>query len=258
MIDKHRISNNFTNEQSAELFGVRINDLPLDRLLDNITSCANDNKRMIIANVNIHAMNLAYEQPDFRDCLNEADVVFCDGIGVMLGVRLTKQPLIHRYTPPDWIRELCFRCVQNEHALFLLGARDCVAQRAASVLQAEFPELQIAGAHHGFFNKHTDSSENLAIIQKINESEANILLIGFGMPLQELWLAENWSRLNVNIGLPVGALFDYVAGEVVRVPRWMTDNGFEWFGRLVIEPRRLWRRYIIGNPLFSGASSNNA
>ncbi len=70
------------------------------------------------------------------------------------------------------------------------------------------------------------------------------------MPLQEQWILENFNDLQVNIIMPVGAMFDYVAGDVVRAPQWMTDHGFEWLGRLIIEPRRLWKRYIVGNPLF--------
>jgi N-acetylglucosaminyldiphosphoundecaprenol N-acetyl-beta-D-mannosaminyltransferase len=75
-------------------------------------------------------------------------------------------------------------------------------------------------------------------------------VVGFGMPAQEKWILENWNSLNVHIVFPVGAFFDYLAGDVVRAPRWMTDHGLEWLGRLLIEPRRLWKRYVIGNPLF--------
>lgn len=250
MNERSKIGDDFTTRQYVELFGIQIDDLPLNHLLDAITNCVNDDQRMIVANVNIHAMNLVYDHLDFRNCINEADIVFCDGVGVMLGSRLTRQRLTHRYTPPDWIRKLCLRCVENEHSLFLLGARDGVAQQAASILLDEFPELKIAGIYHGFFNKRVGSSENQAIIQAINSVKPHILLVGFGMPLQELWLIENWDSINVNVALPVGALLDYVAGEVFRAPRWMTDNGLEWFGRLLIEPKRLWRRYLIGNPLF--------
>jgi N-acetylglucosaminyldiphosphoundecaprenol N-acetyl-beta-D-mannosaminyltransferase len=92
--------------------------------------------------------------------------------------------------------------------------------------------------------------ENESVIAIINRLRPNILIVGFGMPLQERWLMENWDRIHANIGLTGGAVFDYISGNVPRAPRWMTDHGFEWLGRLLVEPSRLWRRYLIGNPLF--------
>lgn len=88
------------------------------------------------------------------------------------------------------------------------------------------------------------------VIEKINKVRPNILLVGFGMPVQEYWLQENWEKIDTNIALTGGAVFDYLSGELRRAPRWMTDHGLEWLGRLIIEPRRLWKRYIIGLPLF--------
>ncbi len=132
---------------------------------------------------------------------------------------------------------------------FLLGAKPGIADKAAQKLIDRFPDLKIT-THHGYFDKTTDSEENQRIIRKINASKANILVVGFGMPLQEKWLKENWDSLNVNIGFPAGALFDYISGELKRGPRWMTNNGLEWLARLLIEPRRLFWRYVIGNTLF--------
>ncbi len=117
-------------------------------------------------------------------------------------------------------------------------------------MQARFPNLQIAGTQHGYFNKGTHSAENEEVLTIINAAAPNILIVGFGMPLQERWCKENWERLNANILLTGGAVFDYASGELRRGPAWMTENGLEWLARLIIEPRRLWRRYILGNPHF--------
>ena len=95
--------------------------------------------------------------------------------------------------------------------------------------------------------KKIDSEESCAVIQDINNCEVDVLMVGLGMPLQEQWIEENWSFLNSSVALPVGAAIDYFAGEVYRAPRWITGIGLEWLARLVVEPRRLWRRYLIGN-----------
>ena len=234
----------------VNLLGVTIDPLPLQDLLGRMEQALRENQRLLIANVNTHALNLAAEHPDFRTLLNRADIVFCDGIGVRLGAWLTGQRLPHRYTPPDWIDELCRRCRDGGHSLFFLGAKPGVAERAARILAARWPGLTIAGAQHGYFDKTPGSAENDQMVAQINAARPQVLLVGFGMPLQEEWLDANWSGLDVNVALTVGALFDYVAGEVPRPPRWMTDHGLEWLGRLLIEPGRLWRRYLVGNPLF--------
>jgi N-acetylglucosaminyldiphosphoundecaprenol N-acetyl-beta-D-mannosaminyltransferase len=142
------------------------------------------------------------------------------------------------------------KCAQHEYSFFLLGAKPGVAERAAAAIQKNAPGLRISGVYHGYFDKSASSPENKMVLDRINSNSTHILLVGFGMPLQEKWLQENWEALQINVALPVGAMFDFLAGETPRGPRWLTDHGFEWLTRLIIEPRRLWRRYLIGIPLF--------
>lgn len=237
--------------RSISLLGVRIHSISVPDLIQRMSTAIDTAQRLIVANVNVHAMNIAYEQDRFREFLNrQAGIVFCDGNGVRLGAKLTGNQIDYRYTPPDWINDLCSQCEAQGYSIYLLGARQEVVSKAAATLQEQHPKLKIAGTQHGYFDKSVDHPENKAVVEKINQANPDILIVAFGMPLQEYWIMENWDALNAKIALPVGALFDYIAGEVYRAPRWITDNGFEWLARLVIEPRRLWRRYIIGNPLF--------
>jgi len=234
----------------VKILGVNITNLPLPNIFDHISSAIQLHNRIMLSYVNIHALNLAYSAPWFRDFLNRADIVFCDGYGVMLGARMLGQKLEHRFTPPDWIGRLCELCVHNDYSLYLIGSKPDVAEKAAQKLRAAYPGVNISGTMHGYFDKTAGSTENEAVVAAINRVKPNILIVGFGMPLQEQWIQENFARLEVNVFLPVGAALDYVAGEVRRGPRWMTDHGLEWLARLAIEPRRLWKRYLIGNPLF--------
>jgi N-acetylglucosaminyldiphosphoundecaprenol N-acetyl-beta-D-mannosaminyltransferase len=197
----------------------------------------------------MHAVNIAYTLPWFREFLNQSHLTFCDGIGIKLAANITGQPLHYRFTPPDFIDHICEIVVRSGWRIFFLGAKPGVALRAAGRLSAKFPSLQIA-THHGYFNMSSDGPENKLVIEQINQFRPQILVLGFGMPLQEKWSVENLASLHANIVFPAGAMFDYLSGELPRAPSWMTDHGFEWLGRLMIEPRRLWRRYIIGNPLF--------
>ena len=236
--------------RNVSVLGVRIHALSLEQLLSLILQVSLHQERAIVANVNVRALNLACEASWFRAFLNQSEIVFCDGFGVKWCARLLGARLPERFTPPDWLPRLAELAVQHGLTFFFVGSRPGVAAAAAAHLQAQSPTLKIVGTQHGEFDKTLGSLENEAVVQAINAARPNILLVGFGMPLQEKWLLENWERLNGNVALPVGAALDYLAGATRRGPRWMTDHGLEWLARLLIEPRRLWRRYLIGNPLF--------
>jgi N-acetylglucosaminyldiphosphoundecaprenol N-acetyl-beta-D-mannosaminyltransferase len=236
--------------EAIHLLGVRIHALTLDQLLAIIETTVKAERRAIVANVNVHALNLAYERPWFRDFLNQSQVVFCDGFGVKWAARLVGQHLPERITYADWTWRLAELAQVRDLTLFFLGARPGVAERAADRLKQRCPKLRVLGVQHGFFDKTPGSPENEAVLRAINAVRPNILVLGLGMPLQERWLLENWERVEAGVALTGGAVFDYISEAVQRGPRWMTDHGLEWLARLLIEPRRLWKRYLIGNPLF--------
>jgi N-acetylglucosaminyldiphosphoundecaprenol N-acetyl-beta-D-mannosaminyltransferase len=232
------------------MLGVGISTFTLTGLLQLIESSIEANKQLLVGNVNIYAMNLAYEDDGFRKILNQFDVVFCDGFGVKLGASLLGLTIPERYTPPDFLDRIIEILIRKERGLFLLGAKPGIAQKAQERLQTSFPKLKISGFQHGYFDKVPGSQENNDVIGSINVSHPAVVLVAFGMPLQEKWISENAAKLEPCVILPVGALFDTLSGEVHRGPKFLTDHGFEWLARLVIEPRRLWKRYLIGNPLF--------
>lgn len=245
-MDNSRVLN---EREIVRLLGVKIDSLSLAELISEIQSCILTKKKKTISYVNVHALNIAYSTPWFREFLNKSYLTFCDGFGVSLAARLIGKKLHHRFTPPDFIEIICEKAAQIGWKIFFLGAKPGVAQRAADKLRRKFPHLQIK-THHGYFDKDMDSLENRQVVEVINAYQPELLVLGFGMPLQEKWIVDNMESLDIKIAFPAGALFDYVSGELFRAPRWVTDSGFEWLGRLLIEPRRLWRRYVIGNPLF--------
>lgn len=235
---------------AVRVLGVRVHALSVAELHARMDGIIREGRKALVLHANVHGLNLAARHPWMRDFLNQAEIVFCDGAGVRLGARVLGQRLPPRITYADWIWQLAGFLARERHAIFLLGARPGVAARAAAALQGRHPRLRVAGTHHGYFEKEPGSPENEEVIARINAARPEVLLVGFGMPLQERWLRDNWPALNVNVGLSGGAALDYAAGDLARAPRWMTDRGLEWLGRLLIEPRRLGRRYLIGNPAF--------
>ena len=204
----------------------------------------------LVLHANVHGLNLCYRDPGLRSFFNVASLVFCDGSGVMLAARILGERIPERITYADWTWQLAAFAEREGLSLFFLGARPGVAEIAAVRLEERHPDLKIAGVHHGYFDWTVGAPENEAVVAEINAARPDLLLVGLGMPLQERWLMQNWDRLDARVALTGGAVFDYVSGELKRGPRILTDNGFEWLARLLIEPSRLWRRYVVGNPIF--------
>ena len=232
------------------MLGVGIDPLTVEELHSEIGHLARKNACALVLNVNAHCLNLCYEDAVLRDFFRRAEIVFCDGAGVAFAARILGRRIPERITYADWAWSLAAFAAAEGLSLYFLGARPGVAEEAAKRLRERHPDLRISGFHHGYFDRRAGSEENEAVVRKINAASPDILLVGLGMPLQERWLMENRGRLDAGVALTGGAVFDYVSGRVRRGPRLLTENGFEWLARLLLEPRRLWWRYLIGNPLF--------
>lgn len=222
----------------------------VEELQDEIRRLVASGKQGTVLNVNAHCLNLLYESPALRAFFDDADLVFCDGSGVMLAARLLGGRIPARITYADWAWRLAAFAEAESLSLFLLGARPGVAESAALKLRERYSGLKIVGVRHGFFDHSAGSAENEAVLEDINAAGPDILLVGLGMPLQETWLVQNRHRIEAGVTLTGGAVFDYVSGALRRGPRVLTQNGLEWLARLILEPRRLWRRYLLGIPLF--------
>jgi len=227
---------------------VSVDRISLGEMLRSVTDALHERKPKTVFYANSYAITLAEDDPMFAAAMAKADVIFCDGFGVYVASRVLRKAVPERFAWPDWLDDLCEACCAKGASMFFLGARKGVAADAARKLEDAVPGLRVH-SHHGHFPKDDDSSRD--VIHRVNESGASVLLVGFGMPLQEIWITQHRAELRPLVVFSVGALFDYVAGTVVRGPRWLTQHGFEWLTRLVIEPRRLWRRYLLGLPEFA-------
>jgi N-acetylglucosaminyldiphosphoundecaprenol N-acetyl-beta-D-mannosaminyltransferase len=237
-----------SNPKPVCILGVRVHVLTLRGLLGRIVSVLESDTRARVMYANVHTLSTAHRDEDLRHILNRAEVVYCDGAGVRLGARLLGGHLPQRMTGADWIHDLCALCQDRGFSLYFLGGRPGVAGIAAEHLRAKYPALQILGVQHGHYPHR--GPENARVLAAINALRPDILLVGFGTPLQERWIDRNFAHLRVPVVWALGALVDFVSGQVPRAPRWMRRAGLEWLFRLLTEPRRLWRRYLVSNPLF--------
>lgn len=236
--------------QEVRILGVPVDPLTVEELHARIAGFVEGREHALVLHANAHGLNLCYRDGRLRRILDRAEIVFCDGAGVMLAARILGRRIPERITYADWTWRLAEFAEERGFSLFFLGAHPGVAEQAAGRLRERFPNLRIAGVQHGYFDRSTGSPENEAVVKEINAARPDLLLVGFGMPIQEYWLDENWERIGASVALTGGAVFDYVSGELKRGPRLLVDNGLESVARLIVEPRRLWRRYVVGNPLF--------
>lgn len=232
----------------VKLLDISVSVVDQPELLAGIEALVVSGRGGLVNNVNIHACNLAVENPAFRDVLNKSEIVFCDGFGVKLGAWLQGKKLGQRMTPPDWIDALFSLCETKGYSLYFVGDEQTVVEAFSAEVQRRYPTLKLAGFRNGFFE--LGGAEDEQLVEDIRQSEADIVITGMGMPRQELWAWAARQKLNKGVFIATGALFRWYIGHEKRAPKWITGCGLEWLARLVMKPRQHFRRYVIGIPLF--------
>ncbi len=196
--------------------------------------------------MNAHCCNVRRRDTEYRNSVAAADVLLPDGIGIELAAKMTGQKLTQNLNGTDLVPALMEEAARLGKSVYLFGGTPGTAEAAANRLINMIPHLRIAGTRDGF----AGAADDEAVIADINDSEADIVLVALGVPMQEIWLHRHAHRLDAPLTLAVGALFDFLAGTVVRAPGWVRRVKMEWVWRLAQEPRRLAKRYLAGNLAF--------
>lgn len=232
-------------ERRRTILGISFETRGQSAAVSAIDDAFSAGQRMNIAFANAHSVNIATGNPAFLETLTNFWVLN-DGVGVDIASRIKfGKPFLENLNGTDFVPNF-FRSSRHRFRIFLIGAHEDVVARAAEILQERFPQHEIAGFHQGYFGPE----DNAAICQRIRMSKANVVLVGMGSPRQEFWITENGEATGAEILFGVGALFDFISGRVRRAPQWVRSARFEWLYRLSQEPKRLWRRYLIGNIAF--------
>ena len=230
---------------------VRILGVPIVRAdeasaLAGLERLGEEGDSVVVAFANAHTLNLASTNPAYRAVLERAEVILNDGIGVQLAARMRGTRFPANLNGSDFLPGFLRLAAARGWSVFLLGSDAGVADAAGVKLTQSIPGLKIAGAHHGFFA----DDEAAEVAEKVRASEADVVLVGMGNPRQELWLDEHLKSTRTKLGIGVGAFLDFTVGTQKRAPAWMNKVGLEWVWRLAREPRRMWQRYVVGNPVF--------
>lgn len=226
------------------LLGVEVNALTIDVLNQQIVQAVDDNRKVIIANHNLHSVYLFHRLEKMRSFFRRADIIHIDGMPLVFWARLLGLNLKpkNRITYVDWVRPLLSKAVERHWRVFYLGGRPGIAEKALQKIKGEFPDLNLQ-FHHGYYD--INGASNQEVLARIGSFRPQLLMVGMGMPRQEYWILDNEHHLATNVILTIGACFDYLAGAVATPPRWLGKIGLEWTYRLCREPRRLWKRYLL-------------
>lgn len=235
-------------EEKVNLLGVDVSITNVPKVIKYIINNIESGRASILSYVNVHSYYLSFKDKNFKALLNRSNMVFCDGFGVKVAARLLGVQLGDRMTPPDWIDELFIHCQKHHIIVFFLGDEDHVISAFVQKVKNKYPSLLIAGYHHGFFNAKPNGNSD--ILRLVNNSKAQLVITGMGSPLQERWAFDNRSKLGNVVVLGTGAMFRWYANIERRGPKIFTTYGFEWLWRLFVQPRRVWKRYIIELPYF--------
>lgn len=234
----------------VELFGITFNNFDFADLADYLEKAvaAREPTYLLTCNVD-HIMSLQQDAL-FRRIYEEAHAVVADGMPIVWTSRLVGTPLKQRVAGSDLLTELGLWLEMKRIKLFFLGAAEGVADEARRRLLEQFPALSIVGCYSPPYGFEEMEEENEKIVAMIREAEPDILLVGVGAPKQEKWIYRHYRQYRVPVSIGVGATFDFLAGRVKRAPAWMQRSGLEWVWRLMQEPGRLWRRYLLKDMKF--------
>lgn len=242
---------NNVNPENYEILGVDIAAVQIDDVVRIMTGWIEEKDYgHYIAVANTHVVTESWLSPEYKRVLNSADIIVPDGMPLVWLGRLGGYPLKRRVYGPE-LMESFLRVTGARYRHFLYGGRYGIPEKIAESLTSKYPELNFSGFYSPPFRSLTEK-EDMDVVEMINDISPDVLWVGLGAPKQEVWMYEHVSKLRVPVMVGVGAAFDFLAGVKPQAPLLFRENGFEWLWRLLSEPRRLWRRYLLYGPLFIG------
>ncbi len=228
------------------VLGVPIDALTMDQMVAHAARVIEQREHMLVGVVNAAKLVNMHRQPKLRAAVTAADVILADGMGVVWAARFLRLPLPERVPGIDLMMRLLALAHERRHRVFCLGATQEVLDEVLAQIRRDYPGVQIAGAHHGYFDEANDQD----VAEQIMSAKPDMLFAAMSSPKKEEFLARWSKQMNVPVCHGVGGAFDVMAGKVRRAPHIWQRLGMEWLYRTLQEPRRLWRRYLVTNTLF--------
>ncbi|MDZ7363220.1 MAG: WecB/TagA/CpsF family glycosyltransferase [candidate division KSB1 bacterium] len=234
----------------VKILGVNVDRVSLTDTVARVEKFIVERKPRLVITPNVDHLIKARKDKEFKRIYEEADLSVPDGVPLLWAAKFLGTPLVERVNGTDLFEALCARAAQRGYRVFFLGAAPGVAAAAAEKLKQRHPALQVAGTYSPPFDFFNSFMENKKIEAMIREARPDILFVGLGAPKQEKWIHRHKHKLHVPVSIGIGASFEYVAGFTARAPRWMQRAGLEWLYRIVENPGRYWKRYLVDDAVF--------
>lgn len=238
--------------ERVNLLGVNIDNVTMAEALNRIEQMLRSGRFSYIVTENVDNLIKLQSDIKFRRIYEAAELVVPDGVPLLWASKVMGAPLRERVNGTDLFVEMCGIAAAKDYSIFLLGGNPGVAEKAGMILKEKYRGLKVAGHYCPAFGFEADLAECLRIQTLIAASGADILFVALGAPKQEKWIAQYGPGCNVRVGIGIGASLSLVSGDIRRAPLWMQKNGLEWFWRMLFEPRRLIKRYMIDDMPFIG------
>ncbi|MDY2632078.1 WecB/TagA/CpsF family glycosyltransferase [Clostridium sp.] len=224
---------------------IEIDNLSMDESIDYIDKLIKRKKNSYVVTPNVDHIVKLENDSEFLEVYNNADLVLTDGMPLVWISKFLKTPIKEKVSGSDLFPKVCKLADEKGYSIFLLGAAEGIAIKAAENLKNKYKNLNIVGTFSPSYGFEKSKSEIEEIIKKVNEAKPDILAVGLGAPKQEKFIYKYKNKLNVPISLAIGASIDFEAGNIERAPKWMQKSGLEWFYRFLKEPKRMFKRYFI-------------
>ncbi|MCM3729101.1 WecB/TagA/CpsF family glycosyltransferase [Neobacillus cucumis] len=229
---------------TEELGNVKVNLTDEKELLPILHDRLVNKEKTKVFFLNAHCYNIAQKDEKYRANLNKADFVLNDGIGVDIGAKIFNFKFKENLNGTDLTPKILEVCAELSLRVFLLGGKPGVAEKASENMRKKIPFLNIVGTLDGYFKESTD------VVSIINKTNPDVIICALGVPYQENWISDNFNKINGTMFLAVGAFLDFASNNITRAPKVFRKLKSEWIYRLLLEPKRMWKRYLIGNFTF--------
>ncbi|WP_100444223.1 WecB/TagA/CpsF family glycosyltransferase [Glycomyces xiaoerkulensis] len=240
----------------VDVLGVGVSTVNQSMALAEITRWIDSGRRRYVCVTGVHGVMESQRDAELRTIHNESGLTTPDGMPMVWAGRRAGAEWMDRVYGPDLMLNVLERAAERGWSSFLYGGKEGIPELLSKKLAERIPGVKIAGAYSPPFRPLSEA-EDTEIVERINDSGAQLVWVGLSTPKQERWMAAHRDRLNAPVLFGVGAAFDFHAGLIPQAPPWMQRNGLEWLYRLAKEPRRLWRRYLRNNPAYLRAVRRN-
>lgn len=229
-----------------EILNTYVNAISMDETVRRVEEIIKNGVPTQHVVINASKVNLMEKDPELRKIVNGCPLINADGASILWAAKKLGVPLKERVTGIDLFLKLVELANEKGYKIYLFGAKEEVVKKVKGIFEAQYPNLQIAGYRNGYFSEQDEEK----IVADMANSGADMMFVAFSSPKKEYWVNKYLERLNIPFVMGVGGSFDVVAGVTDRAPKWMQDHSLEWFYRFIQEPRRMWKRYIVGNAKF--------